>query len=74
MDEAAHFLYFFFFDEIQRIEIFDLRRDLTGVLGRIKLSDPADAAFARQQVLPDFFGSVADRTDQPDTRDDNSAH
>ena len=32
VDEAAHLLYFFFLDEIQRVEIFDFGGDLAGGL------------------------------------------
>ena len=74
VNEAAHLLYFFFLDEIQRVEIFDFGRDLAGVLGGVKLSDPADAAFARQQVPPDLISFVADRADQADPGHDNSSH
>jgi len=42
--------------------------------GGIKLGDPADATFARQQVLPNILSFVTDCTDQADSRDDNSAH
>ncbi len=74
VDEAAHLLYFFFFDEIQRLEILDLGGNLAGVLGCIKLSYPANSALTRQQVPPDLFSFVADRANQANTRDDNSPH
>ena len=74
MNEAAHFLDFFFLDEIQRVEVFDFCRYLAGVFGRVKLGNPADAALTGEQVLPDFFGFVADSANQSNTSNDNSAH
>ena len=64
VDEAAHFLDFFFLDEIQRVEVLDLGGNLARVSGGVELGDSSDAALAREQVLPDFLRGVADSTDQ----------
>ncbi len=61
VDEAAHLLQLFFLDELQRIEILDLRRDLAGELRGIKLRDAGHAAFAGKQVLPDLLRGVSHR-------------
>ena len=60
VDEAAHFLDFFFLDEIQRIEVADFGGDLAGKGGSIERGDAADAALARRQSLPDCAGGIAD--------------
>src|SRR5207244_1782298 len=73
VDEAPHFFHFFFFDEIQRIEIPDFGSDLAGMLRRVELADPADAAFTRQKVLPNLFSLVADRADQAEPGYDDSS-
>ena len=44
MDEARHLLQFFFVDELQRIEILDLGRDLAGEIGAIELCNAGNAA------------------------------
>ena len=49
MDEASHLFQFFFFDELQGIEILDFGGDLAGELGGIKLRDPGHAAFAGER-------------------------
>src|SRR5437870_4820191 len=55
MDEAAHFLYLFFLDEIQRVKALDLGGDGAGEVGGIKMRDLAHAALAGEQVLPDLW-------------------
>ena len=71
VDEAAHFLDFFFLDEIERIEVADFAGDLAGEGGGIEGGDAADAALARRQSLPDFGGGVADGAEQADAGDDD---
>src|SRR5215472_6007172 len=53
VDEAAHLLYFFFFDEIERIEAFDFSGNLAGKPGGIEVGDPGDPTFAGHNVFPD---------------------
>jgi hypothetical protein len=60
VNEAAHLFYFFFLDELERIEIANFSGDLAGEGGGIEGGDAADSTFAGEQGLPDGFGSVAD--------------
>src|ERR1017187_1742330 len=69
VNEAAHLLEFFFLDEIERIEVFDLSSDLTGELSRIELRNPGYATLSGKQALPNFFRGIAYSTNQPDPSD-----
>src|SRR5438067_2398009 len=69
MDEAAHLLQLFFLDEVERIEILHFCGDLAGEISGIEVADAGYAALAREQVLPDFFGGVGHRADQPQAGD-----
>ncbi len=71
VDKAAHLFQFFFLDKLQRVEIFDFRRDAAGELRRIKLSDRGYATLARAQVAPHFLGRVAYATNQANASDYN---
>src|SRR5258708_30494552 len=66
VNEAPHFLDFFFLDEVQRIEVLDLGGDLAGEFTGIELGDPANAALTSQQALPHLSGGIAHATDQAD--------
>ena len=53
VDEAAHFLDFFFLNEVQRVEALDLSRNLAGKRSRVKAGDAVHAdvrALARRLV------------------------
>ena len=61
VDEAAHLLNFFFLDEVQRVEVLDFGGDAgTRAVEASNWVMRADAALARQQLLPDLFSCVAD--------------
>jgi hypothetical protein len=71
VDEAAHFFYFFFLDEIEGIKVADLGGDLAGKGGGVERGDAADAAFAREQGLPYCAGGIAHGADEADAGDDD---
>ena len=73
VNEAAHLLYFFFLDEVERVEVANLGGNLAGKGGGVEGGDAADAAFAGEQRLPYRFGSLAHGADQADAGDDDSA-
>ena len=50
MDERVHLLDFFFLDELQRIEVFDLARDANRKGGNVKAGDRADPAATRAAI------------------------
>src|SRR5690349_17648647 len=64
VDEPAHLFYFFFFDEIEGIEAFDLSGDLAGKAGSVEMGDLPYSAFAGQNVFPDLGGIIPNSTDQ----------
>ena len=69
MDKAPHLLHFFFFDEVEGIEILDLGRYLAGKIAGVELSDAGHAALASKQPLPHFSGGVSHAADQADAGD-----
>ena len=71
VNEAAHLLHFFFFDEVQRVEVANLGGDLASIGGGIKCGDAADTALSGLQGLPDLAGRIAQGADQADAGDDN---
>src|ERR1700755_3500650 len=84
VDKAAHFLDFFFFDELKRVEVLNFCGNLAGVLRDVEgsavyafkllnLGDPANATFAGEQIFPHFFRGVSYATDQSDPSNDNPA-
>src|SRR6185437_7122835 len=74
VNKARHLARFFLLNKIQRVKVFDLCRDLTGVFRGIEVGDLVDTALAGEQVPPDFLGAVAERADQANACDDNPAH
>src|ERR1017187_2627448 len=64
MNEASHFLDFFFFDEVQRVEVLDLGGNLAGKSSRVETGDAPDAALACKQGLPHHVSGIAHATDQ----------
>jgi hypothetical protein len=73
LDEAAHFLQFFFLDPLEGIEVFDFAGDLAVKVRGIKLRDEANAALAGEEVFPGFLRADAQRADQSNTRNDYPA-
>src|SRR5271170_6853831 len=72
LDEAPGLLQLFFLEPVERIEIADFSGD-AAVEGRgVKMSDGANAALARQQIAPDFFGANAAAANQPNARNHNT--
>ena len=67
VDEASHFLGFFFLDEVQRVEVLYLGGDLAGKVGGVKLGDARHPTFAGEKVLPRVFRGIAHATDQAQT-------
>src|SRR5690242_3996385 len=73
MNEAAHFLQFFFVNELQRIEILDFGGDLGGKLRGVEVGNACYAAFARQQAGPHFWTGITHAADQSHAGDDYAA-
>ena len=48
MDETSHLFQFFFLDELQRVEVLDLGRDLASKIAGIELGDACNPAVARK--------------------------
>src|SRR5687767_8736725 len=71
LNEDVHFLDVFLLDELQRVEILDLRGDLRRVPGDIEPRDAGDTAPARQQRRPVGRRADAERRHQPDAGDDD---
>ena len=55
LDEATHFLEFFFFDPTEGVKIFYFAGDAAVKTGGVKTGDAGNAAFSRNQVFPAFF-------------------
>jgi hypothetical protein len=72
LDESPGFLQFFFLEPVQRLEIFHFAGDAAIECRRIKMRNRADAALAREQVAPDFFGSNAATAHQAYAGDNNA--
>src|SRR5215469_10463826 len=71
VNEAAHFLGFFFLDELQRVEVLNLSGDLAGMIRGVELSNLRNTTLPCQQVLPDLFGGVAHPADQSNAGNDD---
>src|SRR5579864_4065853 len=63
------FLTSFFFDVLQRVEVFHLGGDLAGEVAGIEAADARYAALASQQGLPHFISGIAHAADEPQARD-----
>src|SRR5208283_1842071 len=66
VDEASHLFDFFFFDEVEGVEVLDLGGDAAGKITGIELGDAGHAALTGKHGLPHFSGGVAYATDQAD--------
>src|SRR5262249_8080298 len=73
LDEARHFLQFFFLDPAVRVEILDFAGDTAVEAGGVKACDAGDAAHTGDEILPAFFGADAESADQADTGYDDAA-
>jgi hypothetical protein len=73
MDEAAHLLDFFFFDEFRGVEILDLAGNLGVEKRGIESLDAGNATADLKQRLPGFYSGVADRGQKTYARDYDSA-
>ena len=63
LDEAAHFLQFFFLDPLERIEIFHFAGDGAIKCSRIEMRDRPNPADAGDEVLPAFLCADAQCAD-----------
>ncbi len=57
LNESPHFFEFFFLDPVERFEVADFAGNCAIKCRGIKVSDGANAALPRQEVLPDFLGA-----------------
>ena len=57
LDEPGDFLELFFLGPVERIKVADFPGDGAIEGGGIEMGDRADAALARQQILPDLIGA-----------------
>ena len=73
MDEAPHLFDLLLLDEARWIEYLDLAGNPAIEQRRVEGFDLGDAAAALQQGLPGFCGGVADRGQQTDAGDYDSA-
>ena len=73
LNEAPHFLDFFFFDVVPWIERLDFAGDLAGKRSRVERLNPRDSASPFPQRLPGFVSSDSQRRHQAYARDDNPA-
>jgi hypothetical protein len=73
LDEAPHFLEFFFFDPLERIEIFHFTGDFAIKASGIKQSNGPNAALSGEEVFPGFLRADTQCADQSNARDDHPA-
>src|ERR1700730_15971052 len=73
LDEAAHFLEFFFFDPLEGVKVLYFACDFAIEVGGIKMRDAANTALPRDQIFPGIVGPNAQRADQSNACNDNSA-
>ena len=73
LNEAAHFLQFFFLDPAEGIEVFYFAADGAVESGSVKKRDGANPAFTGNEVGPAFLGADAQRADQSNARYDYTA-
>src|SRR5262249_14774208 len=64
MDKDIHLLYFFFLDELERVEVFDFAGDPDGKVGYIEPRNRAHGTVAGQQIGPHFFLGIARAADK----------
>jgi hypothetical protein len=68
LDEAAHFLEFFFLNPQKGIEVLHFAGDFAVKIGGIEKRNGADAALAGEEVFPCLLRTDAQRTDQSNAR------
>ena len=73
VDEARHLLEFFFFDPLEGVEVPYLAAELAIEAGRVEAGDRRDAAASGDKISPAFLRADAQRADQPNTGNDDSA-
>src|SRR6266550_2703115 len=73
LDEARHFLEFFFFDPLEGVEVLHLAAEFAIETGSVERRDRGDAAASGEEVSPAFLRADAQRADQPNTRNDYPA-
>jgi hypothetical protein len=73
LNKSPHLLDFFFLDELARIENLNLAGNLRIECGRVERCDTGNAVLTFEQRLPRGFGGVADRSQQTDAGNYNSA-
>ena len=72
MHEPPHLLDLFFVNEVGGVEVLHFTGNLTRVLGGVEKGNAFDAVLAGKDRLPDTIGIVTDRTDQPNTSDNDT--
>src|SRR5439155_6031623 len=73
LNEPAHLLHFFFFDELEGVKAFEFGGNRRGKTVGVKLRDRAYAAPAGQDVFPAFLRADPDSAYQPHARHNNSS-
>src|SRR5258708_31933654 len=66
VNETSHFFDFFFFDEVERIEVLDLGGDLAGEITGVELRDAGNAPLAGEHGLPHLSGGISHAANQAD--------
>src|SRR5208283_1378087 len=75
LDEPRHFLDFFLLHKLERIEVLNLTSNAAAKLGGVELGNRAYPVLTGTYGVPGLIGAVANRTQQPDSRDyDSSRH
>jgi hypothetical protein len=73
LDETPHLLDLFFLDELRGIEMFDLAGNLAVECRRVEGFNTRNTAAALEQRLPGLFRGVADRGQETNAGNYNSA-
>jgi hypothetical protein len=73
VDERVHVTRFLGREIVLDVEALDLAGEAAGEGRGVELGDVGDAGAARQQILPAFGNAVADRADQAEAGDDDTA-
>ena len=73
VDERVHVTRFLGREIVFDVEALDLAGEAAGEGRGVELGDVGDAGAAREQVLPAFGDAVADRADQAEAGDDDTA-
>src|SRR5262249_48328840 len=65
MDKDIHFLYFFFLDELERVEVLYFAGDSDGKVGYVEPGNRAHGTVAGQQIRPHLLLGIARAADRP---------